>query len=57
MGVFGGVIILSVHDELDAKDECLEVSAAGFVLKRSAVSNLVLAVEAVLRGESYVSPR
>ena len=50
-------IILSVHDEVVAINECLEAGAAGFVLKRSAVTDLVPAVEAVLRGESYVSPR
>jgi DNA-binding NarL/FixJ family response regulator len=37
-------------------DECLAAGAEVFVLKRSAVNDLVPAVEAVLRGETYVSP-
>jgi DNA-binding NarL/FixJ family response regulator len=50
-------IILSIHDEMVAINECLEAGAAGFVLKRSAVTDLIPAVKAVLRGDSYVSPR
>ena len=48
-------IILSIHDEQEAINECLEAGASGFVLKRSAVTDLIPAVEAVLRGETYVS--
>jgi DNA-binding NarL/FixJ family response regulator len=48
-------IILSVHDEPAAVDECLAAGAKGFVLKRTAVNDLIPAVEAVLRGDSYVS--
>jgi len=50
------VIILSVHDEPAAVQECLAAGANGFVLKRAAVDDLIPAVEAVLRGETYVSP-
>jgi DNA-binding NarL/FixJ family response regulator len=50
------LIILSVHDEPVYIDECLAAGAEGFVLKRSAVDDLVPAVAAVLRGEIYVSP-
>jgi DNA-binding NarL/FixJ family response regulator len=49
-------IILSVHDDPVAVRECLAAGAKGFVLKRSAVNDLVPAVESVLRGEVYVSP-
>jgi DNA-binding NarL/FixJ family response regulator len=49
-------IILSVHDEKTVVDECLAAGAKGFVLKRAAVTNLIPAVEAVLRGGTYVSP-
>jgi DNA-binding NarL/FixJ family response regulator len=48
-------IILSIHDEQEAVNECLEAGASGFVLKRSAVSDLIPAVEAVMRGGTYVS--
>src|SRR5262249_24261169 len=50
------VIVLSVHDEQTALSQVLCAGAAGFVLKRSAAGDLAAAVDAVLRGETYVSP-
>jgi DNA-binding NarL/FixJ family response regulator len=50
------VIVLSVHDEQIALSETLRGGAAGFVLKRTAAFDLPMAVDAVLRGETYVSP-
>ena len=50
------LIILSVHDDLTAINECLEAGAAGFVLKRTAVNDLVPAIEAVLHNTPYISP-
>jgi DNA-binding NarL/FixJ family response regulator len=50
------LIILSVHDESSAVNECMEAGAKGFVLKRTAVNDLVPAIEAVLQNDSYVSP-
>jgi DNA-binding NarL/FixJ family response regulator len=50
------VIVLSVHDEQIALSQALGAGAAGFVLKRTAASDLTAAVDAVLRGETYVSP-
>jgi DNA-binding NarL/FixJ family response regulator len=50
------VIVLSVHDEEVALSQALGAGAAGFVLKRTAGADLAAAVEAVLRGEVYVSP-
>jgi DNA-binding NarL/FixJ family response regulator len=50
------VIVLSVHDEQAALSQALSAGAAGFVLKRTAAVDLTAAVEAVLRGETYVSP-
>jgi DNA-binding NarL/FixJ family response regulator len=49
------VIVLSVHDEQPALAQALGAGAAGFVLKRTAASDLTAAVDAVLRGETYVS--
>jgi DNA-binding NarL/FixJ family response regulator len=48
-------IVLSVHDEPAVAKECVEAGATAFVLKQSAVDDLVPAVQAVLRGETYVS--
>jgi len=50
------LIILSVHDDSAAITECLEAGALGFVLKRSAVKDLVSAIGAVLHNKRYVSP-
>ena len=50
------LIILSVHDEQVAIDECIETGVAGFVLKKTAVNDLVAAIESVQQGITYVSP-
>jgi DNA-binding NarL/FixJ family response regulator len=50
------LIILSVHDEPTVIKECMDAGAAGFVLKRTAVNDLVPAIEAVLQDVKYVSP-
>lgn len=50
------LIILSVHDERNAISECIEAGAGAFVLKRTAVNDLVPAIEAVQRGNPYISP-
>jgi DNA-binding NarL/FixJ family response regulator len=50
------VIVLSVHDEPSAISRALDAGAKGFVLKRTAAVDLTAAVDAVLRGEVYVSP-
>ena len=50
------LIILSIHDERNAINECLEAGAAAFVLKRTAVDDLIPAIEAVLKDNSYISP-
>jgi DNA-binding NarL/FixJ family response regulator len=49
-------IMLSVHDEQTAVDECLAAGVKGFVLKRSASTDLLEAMEAVLKGGIYLSP-
>jgi len=49
-------IILSVHDEPTVVKEVMATGASGFVLKRSAVTDLIPAVEKVLQGRTYVSP-
>jgi DNA-binding NarL/FixJ family response regulator len=50
------LIILSIHDEQAAFGECIEAGARGIVLKRRAVDDLIPAVEAVMKGGTYVSP-
>jgi len=48
-------IILSVHDETTAINEIMSAGAAGFVFKRSAVTDLMPAVDEVLQGHNYIS--
>jgi two-component system, NarL family, response regulator NreC len=49
-------IILSVHDEQSVVDECFAAGTKGFVLKRSASTDLLAAVETVLKDGTYISP-
>ena len=50
------IVILSVHDEPSAVDQAMASSVEGFVLKRSAATDLIPAVREVLNGGTYVSP-
>jgi DNA-binding NarL/FixJ family response regulator len=49
------IIILSVHEEPAAAEEVAAAGAEGFVLKRRAVVDLIVAVHAVCQGGRYVS--
>jgi len=50
------VLLLSVHSNEEYVSEALASGAAGYVLKDASVTELDLAVRAVARGESYLSP-
>jgi DNA-binding NarL/FixJ family response regulator len=50
------LIILSVHDEGVAVGECIVAGVSGFVLKRTAVDDLVPAIETAMNGGLYISP-
>lgn len=50
------VVILSMHEGEDYLREALRAGAAGYVLKRAAAKELVGAIRAVQRGESYLDP-
>jgi two-component system secretion response regulator SsrB len=47
------VVFLSAHDEITVARSVLEAGADGFVVRRRVASDLIPAVEAVLRGEHY----
>jgi two-component system response regulator NreC len=51
------VLILSVYDDEDMVARCLDAGAAGYVLKDSPPMQLVYAIQAVHRGQQYMSPR
>ncbi len=50
------LIALSVHDESVVVDRVLSSGASAFVLKRSATTDLVPALQEVFAGRVYVSP-
>ena len=49
------LIALSVHDEWAVAERVLELGALGFVVKGSAVTDLLPAIQAVMSGRTYVS--
>jgi DNA-binding NarL/FixJ family response regulator len=51
------IIILSMHDTQDFVSQALKAGAAGYVLKDAAPLELEFALQAVTRGETYLSPK
>jgi DNA-binding NarL/FixJ family response regulator len=50
------VLILTVHDNEEYILQTLQAGATGYLVKHSAPAELVAAIEAAYRGESYLSP-
>lgn len=50
------VLVLTVHKTEDYVFTALQAGADGYVLKDSSSSELILAVQSVLRGERYLAP-
>lgn len=50
------IIFLTVSQESDLVTEAFQCGASGYVLKNSAASELIEAIEQALRGRSYVTP-
>ena len=51
------VIFLTVSEDPDLAVEAFRVGASGFLLKNSAASELLQAIQEVLQGRSYVTPQ
>jgi DNA-binding NarL/FixJ family response regulator len=51
------VLILSMHTTEEFVRRALKAGAAGYLVKDSAPLELTMAIEAVMRGETYLSPR
>jgi DNA-binding NarL/FixJ family response regulator len=51
------VLVLSAHDREEYIAQAFDAGAAGYVLKEQSAQELVGAVEMVVRGQPYVSPR
>jgi DNA-binding NarL/FixJ family response regulator len=50
------VLLLSMHDDERYFFDAVDVGASGYVLKRAADTDLIDAIQAVGRGEQFVSP-
>ncbi len=50
------ILILTLHEDKALLKEAIKAGAAGYILKRAAESELVSAIQTVLRGELYVDP-
>lgn len=50
------VIILSLYDEKSVAEDVMASGVEGFVLKRTAVIDLIPAIHEVLQGHKYISP-
>jgi DNA-binding NarL/FixJ family response regulator len=50
------VIFVTMHADADFVTEAFRAGAAGYLLKRSAASELLTAIREVLKGNHYVSP-
>ena len=51
------IIILSMHADAAYVKKALRAGVAGYLLKGASVAELPLAVQAVMRGESYLTPK
>lgn len=51
------LVFLTMHEDPNLAAAALELGSIGFVLKHSAGSELLRAIEHVLRGSTYVTPR
>ena len=50
------VLVLTRHKNQEYIDRVLEAGASGYIIKKSAPEELVLAIQAVHRGDSYLDP-
>ena len=51
------VMFLSMYDDEDYLQQCLEAGASGYLLKDSPAEQLITAIREVRRGGKYISPR
>lgn len=50
------MILLTMHDDEELFNEAMSLGAGGYVLKESAVSDLLSAIQFVLEGKTFISP-
>ncbi len=56
MAIASKVIFLTIHADVAYAKEAFEAGASGYVLKRSAASELVEAIHTVMQGKTYLTP-
>ncbi|RPJ87516.1 MAG: DNA-binding response regulator [Acidobacteria bacterium] len=50
------VLILTIHEDKGLLREAIQAGADGYILKRAVESELITAIQAVMRGDLYVDP-
>jgi DNA-binding NarL/FixJ family response regulator len=50
------VLVLTRHTNQEYADRILEAGASGYLVKKSAPEELIIAIQAVYRGDSYLDP-
>jgi len=50
------ILILTMHEEEDLVAQSLEAGASGYIIKDAPASQLLYAIDAVRKGEKYLSP-
>lgn len=50
------ILIMSIHDDSTVVERVLDIGVSGLVLKRTAATELLPAVDKIMKGEVYVSP-
>jgi len=50
------IIVVTMHSDPEYVREAFQAGVSGYVLKQSAVSELVVAIQTVLGGSTYISP-
>lgn len=48
------ILILTMHDDASYLQQALQAGAAGYVLKKAVDTELLMAIRAVMRGETYI---
>jgi DNA-binding NarL/FixJ family response regulator len=57
LGSRAKLVFLTMHREVTYATRALEAGASGFVLKHSAASELVTAIQEALKGRTYITPQ
>ena len=51
------VLIVTMHDEEDVFEEAMELGVMGYVLKDTAVIDIIVGIKAVAAGRRFISPQ